>query len=69
MNDKKKIEKISWDASAIEKNGYDDFMLKEINEQVVFNGEQVIIDNSDKVEYESVCGKCYLKLKNVSRET
>jgi len=29
----KKIEKISWDASAIEKNGYEDFMLKEIHEQ------------------------------------
>lgn len=26
---------ITWDASAIEKDGYDDFMLKEINEQVV----------------------------------
>ena len=29
----KKTEKITWDASAIEKNGYDDFMLKEIHEQ------------------------------------
>lgn len=43
--------------------------IRKINGKVVFNGEQVIIDNSDKVEYESVCGKCYLKLKNVSRET
>ena len=43
--------------------------IRKINGQVVFNGEQVVIDNSDKVEYESVCGKCYLKLKNVSRET
>lgn len=32
-NISKKIETISWDASAIEKNGYDDFMLKEIHEQ------------------------------------
>ena len=31
----KKIETISWDASAIEKKGYDDFMLKEIHEQPV----------------------------------
>ena len=31
----KKMETISWDASAIEKNGYDDFMLKEIHEQPV----------------------------------
>ena len=29
----KKIENISWDSSAIEKNGYEDFMLKEIHEQ------------------------------------
>ena len=29
----KKLETISWDASAIEKNGYEDFMLKEIHEQ------------------------------------
>lgn len=29
----KKLEIISWDASDIEKNGYEDFMLKEINEQ------------------------------------
>lgn len=43
--------------------------IRKINGQVVFNGNQVVIDNSDKVEYESVCGKCYLKLKNVSRET
>ena len=31
----KKLENISWDASSIEKNGYDDFMLKEIHEQPV----------------------------------
>lgn len=29
----KKIENISWDSSTIEKNGYEDFMLKEIHEQ------------------------------------
>ena len=29
----KKIENIDWDASSIEKNGFDDFMLKEIYEQ------------------------------------
>ena len=43
--------------------------IRKINGQVIFNGKQVVIDNSDKVEYESVCGKCYLKLKKVSRET
>lgn len=50
----KKIEKISWDSSSIEKNGYEDFMLKEINEQVVsiretigfkLNKEQIELDN------------------------
>lgn len=29
----KKLEKITWNTSSIEKNGYEDFMLKEINEQ------------------------------------
>lgn len=29
----------------------------------VFEGEQVLIDNSDIYSYTSVCGKCYLKLK------
>lgn len=43
--------------------------IRKINGQVVFDGDQVVIDNSDKVEYESVCGKCYLKLKNISRKT
>lgn len=50
----KKTEKISWDSSSIEKNGYEDFMLKEINEQVVsiretigfkLNKEQIELDN------------------------
>ena len=31
----KEIEKIDWDVSAIEKNGFEDFMIKEIHEQVV----------------------------------
>ena len=31
----KKIENIDWDVSAIEKNGFEDFMIKEIHEQVV----------------------------------
>lgn len=29
----------------------------------VFEGEQVIIDDHTKVEYEGVCGRCFLKLR------
>lgn len=36
--------------------------IRKINGQVVFDGNQVVIDNSSQVEYESVCGNCYLKL-------
>lgn len=38
--------------------------LRLINDEPVFEGEQVEIDNHTKVEYEGVCGKCYLQLKN-----
>ncbi len=37
--------------------------LRLINGEPVFEGEQVEIDNHTKVEYEGVCGKCYLKFK------
>lgn len=37
--------------------------LRLINDEPVFEGEQVEIDNHTKVEYEGVCGKCYLKLR------
>ncbi len=29
-----------------------------------FEGEQIIIDNTDSIRYSSVCGKCYLECKN-----
>lgn len=39
--------------------------LRLINNKPVFTGNQVSIDGADNtVEYKSVCGKCYLKLKN-----
>ena len=50
----KETETITWDASSIEKNGYDDYMLKEINEQVVsiretigfkLDKEKIVLDN------------------------
>lgn len=51
----KKIETISWDASAIEKNGYEDFMLKEINEQVVSIRETIGFKlNKEKIELDNI---------------
>lgn len=38
--------------------------IRKINGKVIFDGEQIFIDNSQNVEYESVCGKCYLDLLN-----
>lgn len=35
--------------------------LRKINGQSVFEGEQVCIDNQAAIEYEEVCGRCYLK--------
>lgn len=37
--------------------------LRKINGVPVFEGEQVVIDDHAQVEYEGVCGKCYLKLR------
>lgn len=34
-----------------------------VNNQPVFEGEQIVIDDHTKVEYTGVCGKCYLKLR------
>jgi thymidine kinase len=37
--------------------------LRKVNGTPIFEGDQVCIDNQDSVEYEGVCGKCYLKLR------
>ena len=37
---------------------------RKINDEFVFEGEQVAIDNIDNVQYESLCGHCYFKYKN-----
>ena len=37
---------------------------RKINNKFVFEGQQVVIDNVDNVEYESLCGHCYFKYKN-----
>jgi thymidine kinase len=39
---------------------------RKINDVFVFEGEQVAIDGSDKVTYESLCGNCYFDEKNKS---
>jgi thymidine kinase len=38
---------------------------RKINGHFVFEGEQVVIDNEMQVEYESLCPKCYFKLKDI----
>ena len=38
--------------------------VRKINGEVVFEGEQVAIDNIDNVQYESLCGHCYFRKKN-----
>ena len=51
----KNIETITWDASAIEKNGYEDYMLKEINEQVVSIRETIGFKlNKEKIELDNI---------------
>ena len=37
---------------------------RKINDEFVFEGEQVAIDNIDNVQYESLCGHCYFKFKS-----
>ncbi len=41
--------------------------IRLINSQPIFEGAQVAIDGTDEVQYESVCGTCYLKLKRDKR--
>lgn len=40
---------------------------RKINGRYVFEGEQVAIDGEDQVEYQSLCPKCYFKLKDNSQ--
>ncbi len=37
--------------------------LRLVNKQPVFEGEQIVIDDHTQVEYEGVCGKCYLRIR------
>ena len=38
--------------------------LRTLNREPIFEGNQVLIDGSSDVQYEGVCGGCYLRLKN-----
>ena len=54
-NISKKIETISWDASSIEKQGFEDFMLKEIYEQPKSIRETIGFKlNKEKIELENI---------------
>ena len=46
------------------------FNLRMVNGEPVFEGEQVAIDGENEVEYESLCGKCFLqKVLGITLET
>ncbi|ENZ01025.1 hypothetical protein HMPREF1092_02194 [Clostridium thermobutyricum] len=36
---------------------------RKVNGKFVFEGEQVAIDNTDDVQYESLCGECFFRFK------
>lgn len=38
--------------------------IRLVNGEPIFEGEQIIIDDHTKVEYEGVCGNCYLQLRS-----
>lgn len=42
------------------------FNGRKINDRFIFEGEQIAIDGENKVEYESLCGSCYLKFKQAA---
>ena len=39
---------------------------RKINGKFVFEGDQVVIDNSDDIDYEAVCTDCYYKLAKIN---
>lgn len=38
-----------------------EFNTRKVNGKYVFEGDQVAIDGKDKVEYDSLCGRCYIR--------
>ena len=39
------------------------FNIRKMNGEPMFEGEQVLIDGTDKIEYEAICGRCLIKQK------
>ena len=42
--------------------------LRLLNNEPMFEGNQIAIDNQDEIKYESVCGKCYLRYRSIYLE-
>lgn len=40
-------------------NSQAEFNTRKVNGKYIFKGDQVAIDGEDKVEYDSLCGRCY----------
>ena len=40
------------------------FNIRKVNDKYVFEGDQLTIDGEQNVTYESLCPKCYYKIKN-----
>ena len=40
------------------------FNIRKVNDKYVFEGDQLAIDGEQNVTYESLCPKCYYKIKN-----
>lgn len=38
-----------------------EFNTRKVNDSYVFEGDQVAIDGNDSVEYDSLCGNCYIR--------
>lgn len=38
-----------------------EFNTRKVNDTYVFTGEQVAIDGTDKITYDSLCGTCYMR--------
>jgi len=38
-----------------------EFNTRKINGKYIFEGDQVAIEGKDKVEYDSLCGRCYIR--------
>jgi thymidine kinase len=38
-----------------------EFNTRKVNGTYIFEGDQVAIDGEDKVEYDSLCGRCYMR--------